>query len=49
LPAPDPAGATSTQPDSLGCFVRVAAHWAYTLFFILGELYGSIVISLLFW
>ncbi len=24
------------QPDSLGCFVQVAANWAYSLFFIMG-------------
>lgn len=38
-----------TQPESLGCFVQVAANWAYTLFFIMGELWGSVAISLLFW
>jgi AAA family ATP:ADP antiporter len=36
-------------PESLSCFVRVVANWSYTLFFILGELYGSVAISLLFW
>uniref|UniRef100_A0A383WNC7 ADP,ATP carrier protein n=1 Tax=Tetradesmus obliquus TaxID=3088 RepID=A0A383WNC7_TETOB len=36
-------------PASLSCFVCVAANWSYTLFFILGELYGSVAISLLFW
>lgn len=37
------------QPESLGCFVKVAANWCYSLFFILGELWGSVAISLLFW
>lgn len=36
-------------PESLGCFVRVASNWVYSLFFILGELWGSVAISLLFW
>jgi hypothetical protein len=36
-------------PESLSCFVKVVANWSYTLFFILGELYGSVAISLLFW
>lgn len=39
----------SVLPDSLGCFIRVAANWSYTLFFILAELWGSVAISLLFW
>lgn len=41
--------AAGLQPESLGCFVQVAANWAYSLFFILGELWGSVAISLLFW
>lgn len=39
----------AAQPDSLGCFVRVVANWSYSLFFILGELWGTVAISLLFW
>jgi len=31
------------------CFVKVAANWTATLFFIMSELWGSVVISLLFW
>lgn len=33
-----PVGCCSfcVQPESLGCFVQVAANWAYSLFFIMG-------------
>ncbi|KAI8468826.1 MAG: TLC ATP/ADP transporter-domain-containing protein [Monoraphidium minutum] len=36
-------------PDSIGCLVKLVANWTYTLFFVLGELWGSVAISLLFW
>jgi hypothetical protein len=39
----------ASLPESLSCLVKICANWTYTLFFVLGELWGSVAISLLFW
>lgn len=36
-------------PASVGCLVRAVANWTYSAFFIAGEMWGSVAISLLFW
>ena len=45
----DAAGLLAAAPAGLHGLVKVAANWTYSLFFCFAELWGSVVISVLFW
>jgi hypothetical protein len=50
LPPPHPPPPVPTPIEQIAqTLVRIATNWTYSLFFILGELWGSVAISLLFW
>ena len=36
-------------PTGLHGLVKMVGHWTYSLFFCMAELWGSVVISVLFW
>jgi ATP/ADP translocase len=37
------------QNDAMRCIVQVVEHWTFSIFFCIAELWGSVVISVLFW
>ncbi|GBF98341.1 plastidic ATP ADP-transporter [Raphidocelis subcapitata] len=48
-PAGLAAALSAALPASLACVGGILVNWTSTLFFIMGELWGSVAISLLFW
>jgi hypothetical protein len=48
-PAGLSAALAAVLPSSLACVAGIVVNWTSTLFFIMGELWGSVAISLLFW
>jgi AAA family ATP:ADP antiporter len=48
---PDPAYVASLKEElpRLKWFITMGANWSYSLFYILAELWGSVMLSLLFW
>lgn len=45
----DPAPLLGMVPAGLAGLVKVVANWSYSLFFCFAELWGGVVISVLFW
>jgi AAA family ATP:ADP antiporter len=46
---PDTSYLRSITPEGLHGLVAVYGNWTYSIFYILAELWGSVVLSLLFW
>lgn len=48
-PDPDKIAALSNQYPNFKWFIRIAGKWSYASFFTMAELWGSMMLSLLFW
>ena len=47
--APEIIEKLAVQYPNLKWFIRIVGNWSYALFFIFSELWGSVILNLLFW